>query len=408
MPPDSYSATSHFGGVTMIEVNRYKVLGYVDTIMSDSKDSTVTYTTALPLPDYVPGPEEPEQAPPSPVYIPYVPEPVYPEYIPPKDDVLPAEEQPLPTAASPTTDSPGYIPEDTWIDPRDVAEEVALTTLEGVNTRVTELGAVKWHQREGPQGELQAHDANRTGDDSHTSGTGVRRTERVTRECTYQDFIKCQPLYFKGTGGVIELTQWFERMEMVFRISNCLAENQVKFATCTLLAGALTWWNSHVRIVGYDAAYVMTWIELKKKMADKVKRYIGGLPDSIHGSVAASKPKTIQEATEMATGLMDKKIRTYAERQAANKRKFEDTSRNNQSQQQPPKRQDVARAYAVGSEPEGSTKGYPLVSVEVLRYEKKSKSENMGIVLTEMELILEHTQQGISHEVSVNAEWVEE
>nr|GFC43068.1 hypothetical protein [Tanacetum cinerariifolium] len=69
---------------------------------------------------------------------------------------------------------------------------------------------------------LAARDANRTGDDSHTSGTGVRRTERVTRECTYQDFMKCQPMYFKGTKGVVELTQWFERMEMVFRISNCL------------------------------------------------------------------------------------------------------------------------------------------------------------------------------------------
>nr|GEV82532.1 hypothetical protein [Tanacetum cinerariifolium] len=128
------------------------------------------------------------------------------------------------------------------------------------------------------------------------------------------------------------------RIETVFRISNCLVENQVKFAICTLLAGALTWWNSHVRIIGIDAAYVMTWIELKKKMADmycprnemkrlrlkesdRVERYIGGLPDSIHGSVAASKPKTMQEATEMATGIMDKKIRTYAERQDANKRK---------------------------------------------------------------------------------------
>nr|GEU74451.1 integrase, catalytic region, zinc finger, CCHC-type, peptidase aspartic, catalytic [Tanacetum cinerariifolium] len=52
-------------------------------------------------------------------------------------------------------------------------------------------------------------------------------------------------------------------------------------------------------------------------------------------------------------------------------------------------------------EPEGSTQGYPLVSVEVLRYYKRSKSENMGIVSTEMELILEHTQQGIIHEVLI-------
>nr|GFB39488.1 putative reverse transcriptase domain-containing protein [Tanacetum cinerariifolium] len=57
----------------------------------------------------------------------------------------------------------------------------------------------------------------------------------------------------------------------------------------------------------------------------------------------------MQEATKMETGLMDKKIRTYTERQAANKRKFEDTSRNNQGRKQPLKRQDVARAFAAGS-----------------------------------------------------------
>nr|GFA72680.1 hypothetical protein [Tanacetum cinerariifolium] len=53
-------------------------------------------------------------------------------------------------------------------------------------------------------------------------------------------------------------------------------------------------------------------------------------------------------------------------------------------------------------EPERSTHGYLLVSVEILRYDKRSKSENMGIVPSEMELILEQTQQGISHEVSVD------
>ncbi|GJQ92756.1 putative reverse transcriptase domain-containing protein [Tanacetum coccineum] len=86
---------------------------------------------------------------------------------------------------------------------------------------------------------------------------------------TYQDFMKCKPLYFKGTEGVVELTQWFERMETVFRISNCSVESQIKFATCTLLAGALTWWNSHVMTVTHDVAYSMTWVDLKKKMTDK-------------------------------------------------------------------------------------------------------------------------------------------
>ncbi|GKF58810.1 hypothetical protein Tco_0172347, partial [Tanacetum coccineum] len=125
--------------------------------MSDSEHSTVTYTSVSeddsdigslgvdgppimpedpyayimaaygvpPSPDYIPSPE----VPPSPDYIPgpegppspdYVPEPVYPEYMPPEDDVLLAKVQPLHAAASPTAESPGYIPEsDPEEDPAD-------------------------------------------------------------------------------------------------------------------------------------------------------------------------------------------------------------------------------------------------------------------------------------------------
>ncbi|GKE85784.1 hypothetical protein Tco_1559526 [Tanacetum coccineum] len=89
---------------------------------------------------------------------------------------------------------------------------------------------------------LAANDADRNmnGDDSHNSGKGVRRQAPPARECTYLDFMKCKPLYFKGTEGVIELTQWFERMETVFRISNCFMENQIRFATYTILGSSLT------------------------------------------------------------------------------------------------------------------------------------------------------------------------
>ncbi|GKB17964.1 RNA-directed DNA polymerase, eukaryota [Tanacetum coccineum] len=189
---------------------------------------------------------------------------------------------------------------------------------------------------------LAAHDADRSmnGDASHNSGTG-------------------------GTKGVVKLNQWFVKMETVFRISNCYVENQIKFSTCTLLGSALTLWNSHVRTVGYDVAYAMTWIDLKKKMtekycprseirssrmipeeSDKVKKYVGGLFDMLHGSVVASKPKTMQDAIEISTELMDKKIHTLAECQVENKRKFDN---NDQAQQQFPKRQNVAQAYAAGT-----------------------------------------------------------
>ncbi|GKA88142.1 reverse transcriptase domain-containing protein, partial [Tanacetum coccineum] len=233
---------------------------------------------------------------------------------------------------------------------------------------------------------------NLNGDGSQDSGSGIMRPMRPTRECTYSDFLKCQPMNFKGTEGVVGLTQWFERMDNVFHISNCAVENQVKFATCTLFGVALTWWNSHVETVGHDATYSMPWKTLMKMMtvkycprseikkleieiynlkvkgtdvvgytqrfqeltlmcgrmfpeeSDEVEKYVGGLPDMIQGNVMSARPKTMQEAIELANDLMDQKVRAYAERQAENKRKFDN---NNQAQQQLPKRQNVAQAYAV-------------------------------------------------------------
>nr|GEY48816.1 putative reverse transcriptase domain-containing protein [Tanacetum cinerariifolium] len=162
----------------------------------------------------------------------------------------------------------------------------------------------------------------------------------------------------------------------IFQISGCVVENQVKFTTYTLLDVALTWWNSQIRSLGADA-YSMTWEVLKKKTTDKycpqgeikkleielwnlkvkennvpayiehfqeltlictkfvanetekIDKYVSGLPDNIYGSVKASKPKTLDETIELANDLMDQKLRTYAERQSNNKRKADDSFRNN-------------------------------------------------------------------------------
>ncbi|GJT31466.1 putative reverse transcriptase domain-containing protein [Tanacetum coccineum] len=185
---------------------------------------------------------------------------------------------------------------------------------------------------------------------------------------------------------------------LTFRMStlNCKG-TKVKFATCTLLGAALTWWNGQIRTLGPDA-YSMTWEVLKKKMTDKycpqgeikkleielwnlkvkgndvpayterfqeltlictkfvanetekVDKYIGGLPDNIYGNVKSARPKTLDETIELANDLMDQKLRTYAERQSDNKRKADDSSRNNHGhQQQPFKRQNVAKVYNMGT-----------------------------------------------------------
>ncbi|GJU99618.1 putative reverse transcriptase domain-containing protein [Tanacetum coccineum] len=103
---------------------------------------------------------------------------------------------------------------------------------------------------------------------------------------------------------------------------------------------------------------------LVRRLKESVGTYPMGRKDGIVFSYPATvalqvSPQSMQEAIEFATEMMDKKMLTAAERQAENKRKFEDTSRNNQNQQQPFKRNNVARAYTAGpgdKKPYGGTK----------------------------------------------------
>ncbi|GKA10989.1 putative reverse transcriptase domain-containing protein [Tanacetum coccineum] len=76
-------------------------------------------------------------------------------------------------------------------------------------------------------------------------------------------------------------------------------------------------------VIGYNQHFqelALLYGRMFPEEPDKIEKYIGGLPDIIHGSVVASKPKTMQEATEMAIKVMDKRIRTFADRQTENKK----------------------------------------------------------------------------------------
>nr|GEW47949.1 putative reverse transcriptase domain-containing protein [Tanacetum cinerariifolium] len=287
----------------------------------------------------------------------------------------------------------GYGIRDTWVDPAEAVPEIAPMTLGNVNTRVTELEDIHNHDThdlyalleddrdrlsQTVHSELQTHREQVQGsnappnntnpnnmtpesvqamidqallrnftnrDGSYSSHGDNRRNVKTTRLCFYSGFMKCQPLNFKGTEGVVNLTRWLKKIELVFKISGCAIENQVKFATCTMLDASLTWWNGQIRSLGPDA-YAMTWEVLKKKMTnkycpqgeikkleiklwslkvkgndvptyterfqeltlictmfvanetDKIDKYISGLPDNIFESVKFSKPKTLDETIE--------------------------------------------------------------------------------------------------------------
>ncbi|GJW90993.1 hypothetical protein Tco_0168546 [Tanacetum coccineum] len=82
---------------------------------------------------------------------------------------------------------------------------------------------------------------------------------------------------------------------------------------------------------------------------EKINKYIRRLPDNIYGNVKSSKPKTLDETIELANDLMDQKLSTYAEK-SDNKRKADDSSRNNHGhQQQPFKKYNVAKVYNIGT-----------------------------------------------------------
>nr|GEV63601.1 putative reverse transcriptase domain-containing protein [Tanacetum cinerariifolium] len=279
----------------------------------------------------------------------------------------------------------GYGIRDTWVDPAEAVPEIA--PMIRVDLRMKDRTA---HQETIQIMEAEAYAKLLALQKQPRRARQPREDARVPN---HQD----APRDANRTEGVVGLTRWIEKMESVFQISGCAIENQVKFTTCTLLDVALTRWNYQIRSLVPDA-YSMTWEVLKKKITnkyypqgeikkleielwnlkvkgndvlayterfqeltlictkfvanetEKIDKYIGGLPDNIYGSVKASKPKTLDETIELANDLMDQKLRTYVERQTNNKRKADDSFRNNHGhQQQPAKRQNVTKVYNMGS-----------------------------------------------------------
>nr|GEX59196.1 retrotransposon protein, putative, Ty3-gypsy subclass [Tanacetum cinerariifolium] len=185
---------------------------------------------------------------------------------------------------------------------------------------------------------LVARNTNRSrnGKDNHDSGTGVRRQAHPAREGEIKKLeVELWNLKVKGT-DLVSYNQCFQELALM----------------CA---------------------------RIFPKESDKIKRYIGALPDMIHESVMASKPKTMQDIIKFTTELMDKKIRTFAECQGANKRKFKDTSKNNQNQQQN-KKQNTGRAYTSGSgvkKPYGGRNGNAVAKVYAIGHAGTNSDSNV-------------------------------
>ncbi|GJX85447.1 putative reverse transcriptase domain-containing protein, partial [Tanacetum coccineum] len=191
--------------------------------------------------------------------------------------------------------------------------------------------AIKALIAQGVADALADYEANRgsgNGHDSHGSGSGSGRTSNTTRVCTYKDFLNCQPLNFKGTEGVVGLSY------------------------------ALTWRNSYVKTVRHDAPYGMPWKTLMKMFTDKYcsRSEINKLEIEIwnlkvKGTNVVSYTQHFQKLALMCERMFPEEsdqVEKYVGGlpDAENKRKLENNPRDNQAQQQPFMRQNVARDTA--------------------------------------------------------------
>nr|GEV62052.1 putative reverse transcriptase domain-containing protein [Tanacetum cinerariifolium] len=201
------------------------------------------------------------------------------------------------------------------------------------------------------------------------------RTVRPTREYTYKDYLNYGPLKFNGTEGVIGLSRWFDITESVSSISNCTAENQMMTAKYCPRGETTKYyprgevkklevklWN--LKMKGTDiTSYTLRFQELTllcermfPEESDEIERYVGGHPKMIRRNVMSYEPKSMQKAVEFTNDQMDQKLLGIVDRQADKKRKFNNTSMNQQNQQPFKRNNNVARAYAAGSKLYGGTK----------------------------------------------------
>ncbi|KAF5777275.1 putative retrotransposon gag domain-containing protein [Helianthus annuus] len=185
----------------------------------------------------------------------------------------------------------------------------------------------------------------------------------ATPGCTYKEFLICKPVEFAGNEGATAALHWLEKTKVVIKISKCAEEDKVMYASHLFKEETLEWWNTVLQAKGSDVAYAMSWEEFKElierkfcpsyekeQMTNKflnhrmvdvdcrgytskffeyarivptptetspepvlISCYIWGLISEIRDIVKAARPRTINDAVELATTLTDGLVRTREE-----------------------------------------------------------------------------------------------
>ncbi|XP_022014227.1 uncharacterized protein LOC110913713 [Helianthus annuus] len=211
---------------------------------------------------------------------------------------------------------------------------------------------------------------------------GDMQGRKGTCECTYKEFMACNPLPFKGEIDPIACQRWIASIEAVFVRSHCEKEDQVMFATSLLQLQAKDWWDAYSKEIGEDKVQVLTWIqedffhlrqkdetidEITNTFLDKLKfckeitgtermkinRYHGKLKAEYREFIIPAKCETLNELINLAR---DREIELRRQAERGEKRVSENVPSSSPSKKQ--KFQDQSKKDKVkGSIPKCKTCG---------------------------------------------------
>ncbi|MCG5051281.1 retrotransposon gag domain-containing protein, partial [Pectobacterium brasiliense] len=192
------------------------------------------------------------------------------------------------------------------------------------------------------------------------------RTDSPKSGFSFKQFKACGRKEFTGKEGPTALFQRFDSIEVTLRQSGCPDNLCTLNATGVFQSRALDWWTAERNKRGNDAAYGLSWDELKNVMLDEfcppnerqkledefwhikqkdgdnaaltarfkqlsiicpdqvkttnmmIKKYIRALPDCVADFVHASKPATIEETYLLAAEINDKRVKAGVWDKASN------------------------------------------------------------------------------------------
>ncbi|KAF5785837.1 putative transcription factor interactor and regulator CCHC(Zn) family [Helianthus annuus] len=183
------------------------------------------------------------------------------------------------------------------------------------------------------------------------------RTDSPKTTFSFKQFKACRPKEFTGEDGPTAMFQWFDSIEVTLRQIDCPENLRTVNATGVFQSRALDWWTAERNKRGNDAAYGLTWDELKdimmkdfcpphelQNLEDEfwhikqeggdnagltarfkqlsiiylgqvttpeitIKKYIRALPDRVADFVQAAKTTTIEETFLLAAEINHKPVR---------------------------------------------------------------------------------------------------